>query len=363
MDGIEESRQYLIRRAKEDLEACCAEAGTTEDEEVSCERSARGVIECMEMYLALVGDATRDELTRLAFVTVTRVAKRWVRGQWTQDLRDLILQKWEYDILKDQTKTNTQAGANAQTPESREGIASASTRLSPIEKGLTSEGSAKTNRPVRLSNNTSPQGPSGSGNDDIGVTNIPNSSTVSKRAAAAQPDNDIPAQKKARKSGTTGKSGSRRGRPPKQKSKSIAEDTEPTNGITTQEQDHDDNEEPVQLDHLTGEIRDGEDADAAVDGSNSMGTHSGASNAPLPPLTVEALVQGMLKAGYAVPFSPTTAPTSATTSNEEAKTPLDGEITLRSVRKMLAQQEHDIAVMRWQANNLRALEVALLRPL
>lgn len=47
MDGIEESRQYLIRRAKEDLEACCAEAGTTEDEEVSCERSARGVIECM----------------------------------------------------------------------------------------------------------------------------------------------------------------------------------------------------------------------------------------------------------------------------------------------------------------------------
>lgn len=247
-----------------------------------------------------------------------------------------------------------------------------------IEKGLTSEGSAKTNRPVRLSNNTSPQGPSGSGNDDIGVMNIPNSSTVSKRAAAAQPDNDIPAQKKgtpsvtrrnayssavARKSGTTGKSGSRRGRPPKQKSKSIAEDTEPTNGITTQEQDHDDNEEPVQLDHLTGEIRDGEDADAAVDGSNSMGTHSGASNAPLPPLTVEALVQGMLKAGYAVPFSPTTAPTSATTSNEEAKTPLDGEITLRSVRKMLAQQEHDIAVMRWQANNLRALEVALLRPL
>lgn len=43
------------------------------------------------------------------------------------------------------------------------------------------------------------------------------------------------------------------------------------------------------------------------------------------------------------------------------QTPLNKGMTLRSVRKLLAEVEHDIAVKQWQAHSLRSLEGALMR--
>ncbi|KAI0337418.1 hypothetical protein BDW22DRAFT_1433386 [Trametopsis cervina] len=80
-----------------------------------------------------------------------------------------------------------------------------------------------------------------------------------------------------------------------------------------------------------------------------------------PAFTIEGLVGGMLSAGFAVPFALAESRAAADGSSENT-TPLDGGRTLRSVRRLLADLEHDIAVMQWQARNLRALESSLLGP-
>ncbi|KAI0337790.1 hypothetical protein BDW22DRAFT_1348940 [Trametopsis cervina] len=281
MEKKESSREYLARRAKDELEEACASEHTTE---TTGERCARNILNCLDLYLTLQGNDTKDNTTQRALSTIGAVTRRWPQSQWALEVREFVMGKWAFDVLNGMPLKPTE-DANEGVPEGSDDETDDVTAHAMGSRQFTAHGkdvqvTAKRNKGQ---------------NDNVN-------------------DRQTRASRKAKEAIGAGKS-------------SDAKTALGGEGTTTQP---------------------------------TAGPSKPNRAAPAAAYSVEDLVGGMLTDPIAVPFHNV----EAAMGGEElpyTQAPLNSDLTLRSVRKLLAEVEHDIAVKQWQAHSIRSLERALMQ--